>query len=91
MLILVNTIMANQRLAQTLPIYKQTYELLLLIVRARKQFFMPELDDMGADSAAAQQGLAVVYPDGAPRPRHIRHHRNVPPSGLPSAPDSCRH
>lgn len=56
-----------------------------------KQFFMPELDDMGADSAAAQQGLAVVYPDGAPRPRHIRHHRNVPPSGLPSAPDSCRH
>lgn len=30
--------MANQRLAQTLPIYKQTYELLLLIVRARKQF-----------------------------------------------------
>lgn len=30
--------MANQHLAQTLPIYKQTYELLLLIVRARKQF-----------------------------------------------------
>lgn len=30
--------MANPCITQTLPIYKQTYELLLMIVKARKQF-----------------------------------------------------
>ena len=40
--------MANQRLAQTLPIYKQTYELLLLIVRARKQFSREYRYDLGS-------------------------------------------
>ena len=56
-----------------------------------KQFFMPELDDMDSDSTTPQRGLAVVYPDGAPRPRHVRHHRKVSPGGLLPPPDPYRH
>ena len=40
--------MANPRLAQTLPIYKQTYELLLMIVKARKQFSREYRYDLGS-------------------------------------------
>ena len=52
-----------------------------------KQLFMPELNEVGSDSTTTQRGLAVIYPDGAPRPRP-RHKRNkIPPSGLFPPPD----
>ena len=60
--------------------YKASYKIKKQIRHGKyKQFFMPELEGMGADTATAQRGLAVVYPDGAPRlrPRHGR--GKIPP------------
>ena len=53
-----------------------------------KQFFMPEIDGVDSDSAASRRGLAVVYPDGAPRhrPRHKR--GEISPGGLFPPPDA---
>ena len=68
--------------------YKANYKIKKQIKHGKyKQFFMPELNEVDTDTATAQRGLAVVYPDETLqlRPRHGR--GKIPSGGLFPPPD----